>query len=103
VVFARGRVENERWYSIPCSVVNVSFQSSLKRGLVEGFTSCALRNGKLEGLPVNIGRLHWPTRGGTKRWVYAQVAPKRFLERIFVESTTGWCRRDIIEREAREQ
>jgi hypothetical protein len=54
VVFARGRVENGRWYSIPCSVVNVSVQSSLQKGLVEGFTSYALRNGKLEDIQVNI-------------------------------------------------
>jgi len=37
----------------PCSVVNVSVQSSLKRGLAEGFTSSALRNGKLEDIHVN--------------------------------------------------
>ena len=92
-----GRIENKRWYSVPCSVMNVSVQSSLQRGLVEGFTSCALRNGKPEGPPVNTGWLHWPTRGDTKRWASAYYVPKRYSKREFVESTTEWRRRDIIE------
>jgi len=83
--------------------MNVSVQSSLQRGLVEGFTSCALRNGKLEGLPINTGWLHWPTRGDTKRWASAKHVLKRLIEPGCVESTTGWRRRNIIEREAREQ
>jgi len=83
--------------------MNEGVQSSLKRGLVEGFTSCALRDGKLEGLPVNTGRLHLPTRGDTKRWASAYYVPKRLSKREFVESTTGWLRRNIIKREARKQ
>jgi len=70
-VFAGGRKENEKRRCIPCSVVNVSVQSSLKKGLAEGFTSCALRNGKPGGIPINTGWLLWPTRGDTKRWAFA--------------------------------
>ncbi len=97
VVFVLGRIENKRWYNVLCSVMNVSVQSSLKRDLAEGFTRYVLRNGKPEGIPINTGRLHWPTSGDTKSWVFAHVAPKRLSKRIFVESTTGLRRRDIIE------
>ncbi len=104
VVFVLGRIENKRWYNVLCSVMNVSVQSSLKRDLLaEGFTGYVLRNGEPKGLPVNTGRLHWPTSGDTKSWVFAHVAPKRLSKRIFVESTTEWRRRNIIKREAREQ
>jgi len=78
-------------------VVNVSVQSSLKRGLVEGSTSCALRNGKPGCLLVHIGWLLWPTRGDTKRWVFAEFVLKRLLEPGIAESTTGQRRRDLIE------
>ncbi len=77
--------------------MNVSAQSSLQRGLVEGFTSCAPRNGKPEGIPINTGWLLWHTRGDTKRWASAYYVPKRRSKREFVESTTEWRRRDIIE------
>jgi len=71
-VFVLGRIENGGWYCISCSVANVSVQSSLKRGLVEGFTSYVLRNGKpTKGIPINTGRLLWPTREDTRRWVFA--------------------------------
>jgi len=103
VVFAVARTINAGRHCTQLSVVNVSFQSSLKRGLVEGFTSCALRNGKPGCLLVHIGWLLWSIVEDTKRWVFAQVAPKRLSKRIFVESTIGWRRRDLIEREAREQ
>ncbi len=82
--------------------MNVNVQSSLQRGLVEGFTSYVLRNGKPEGIPINIGRLLWPTREDTKRWVYAAVVLKRLSEPGIVESITGLRWRNIIEREARE-
>jgi len=70
-VFVLGRIENGGWYCIPCSVANVSVQSSLKRGLVEGFTGYVLRNGKPGCLLVHTGRLLWLTRRDTKRWVFA--------------------------------
>jgi len=56
-----------------------------------------LRNGKPEGIPINTGRLHWPTREDTKRWVFAEFVLKRLLEPGIVESTTGWSRKNIIE------
>ena len=94
VVFVGGRIENGRRYCTPCSVVNVSAQSSLKRGLVvESFTGYV----KLEDIHVNTNWLHWPTRGDTKSWVFAEVVSKGQSKRDFVESTTGQRRRDIIE------
>ncbi len=97
-MFVLGRITNGGRYCTPCSVLNVSVQSSLERGLVaKDFTSYALRSVKPERILLNTGRLLWPTRDDTKRWVFAQVAPKRLLELGIVESTTGWLRRDIIE------
>jgi len=58
VVFAVARTMSAGRHCTQLSVVNVSVQSSLKRGLVEGFTNYALRNGKPEGIPINTGRLH---------------------------------------------
>jgi len=83
--------------------MNVSVQSGLQRDLVEDFTSCALRNGKPEGILINTGWLHWPTRGDTKRWASAYYVPKRRSKQEFVKSTTEWRRRNIIKGEAREQ
>jgi len=80
--------------------VNASVQSSLKRGQVEGFTSYVLRNGKPEGIPINTGWLHWPTRGDTERWASAYYVLKRRSKREFVESTTGWQRKKPTEQRA---
>jgi len=88
-VFVLGRIENGRWYCLPCSVMNVSVQSSLKRDLVEGFTSYALINDRLEVIPINTGWLLWPTRGDTKRWASAYYVPIRRSKREFIESTTS--------------
>ena len=98
MMFAVARSMNAGRHCTPWSVVNVNFPSNLKRGLLpDGSTSHALRNGELEGIYFNTGRLPVLTSGGIENWVFVRNVLTRRIGRAIVESTTGWIGRVIRE------